>query len=51
MLTLDEDAEAALEGVGQHRAPLRGRGAGAEAQERERRDVQDRRGKREGGLH
>src|SRR5215204_4211370 len=40
VLALDEDAEPAAEGVGEHRAPLWGRGAGAEAEERERGDVQ-----------
>src|SRR3712207_1027671 len=51
VLALDEDAEPAAESVGQHRAPLWGRGAGAKAEERERGDVQDRGGEGQGGLY
>jgi len=40
VLALQEDPEAATEGVGEHRAPLGGGGAGAEAQEGEGGDVQ-----------
>src|SRR5918998_1798211 len=51
VLTGDEDAEAAAKGVGEHRAPLGRRSAGAEAQEGEGGHVQDGRGQGEGGLH
>src|SRR5215216_41090 len=51
VLTLDKDPEAAAEGVGEHRAPLRGRCSGAEAQEREGGHVQYGGREGEGGLH
>src|SRR5215204_3863731 len=51
VLTLNEDAEPAAESVGQHRAPLGGRSAGSEAEERERGHVEDRRTERQGSLH
>src|SRR5829696_6123099 len=47
VLALDEDTEPAAESVGQHRAPLGGRSAGSEAQERERGHVQYRRCERQ----
>src|SRR5215213_2221001 len=51
VLALDEDAVAGAEGVGEHRAPLGGGGAGAEAKKGEGCDVQDGGREGEGGLH
>jgi hypothetical protein len=51
VLALDEDAEPAAEGVGEHRAPLWRWGAGAQSEERERCHVEDRSRERQGGLH
>src|SRR5918994_5056962 len=51
VLALEEDAEPAAEGVGEHRAPLWRWGAGAQSEERERCHVEDRRRERQGGLH
>src|SRR3712207_5082014 len=51
VVAVDEDPVAATEGVGEHRAPPGGRGAGAEAQQGEVGHVRDGRSEGEGGLH
>src|SRR5215212_4154562 len=51
VLALDEDAVAGAEGVGEHRAPLGGGGAGAETKKGEGCDVQDGGREGEGSLH